>query len=67
MKKTLLSLSLLAVLVPAVQAQKYEMKFVVPKAKQADSVLYIGQHYRDGFVTLDSAVVSKNDTYIFKG
>ena len=67
MKKTLLSLLLLAVLVPVAQAQKYEMKFVIPNAGQTDSVMYIGQHFRDGFVTLDSAVADKNDTYVFKG
>ena len=67
MKKTLLSLLLLAVLVPVARAQKYEMKFVIPKAGQTDSVMYIGQHFRDGFVTLDSAIVDKNDTYVFKG
>ena len=67
MKRTLFFLSLLAVLMPAAWAQKYEMKFVFAKEDAHDSVLYMGQHFRDGFVTVDSASVSSDNTYIFKG
>lgn len=66
MKKTLLSLLLLLLLTP-VFGQKYKMTFVVPKDKQNDSVLYMGQHYRDGFITMDSATVGKDDSYTFSG
>ena len=55
MKRTLLPLLLFAALAPTAWAQKYEMKFVCPNPVQRDSVLYLGQHYRDGFITLDSA------------
>ena len=67
MKKTLLSISLLALLTPFAWGQKYSMTFVCLGAKQNDSVLYIGQHYRDGFITLDSAKVDKDNTYTFSG
>lgn len=67
MKRTLLPLLLFAALAPTAWAQKYEMKFVCPNPVQRDSVLYLGQHYRDGFITLDSAAADKNGTYTFKG
>ena len=58
---------MLALLTPFAWGQKYSMTFVCPGAKQNDSVLYIGQHYRDGFITLDSASVDKDNTYTFSG
>ena len=58
---------MLALLTPFAWGQKYSMTFVCPGAKQNDSVLYIGQHYRDGFITLDSAKVDKDNTYTFSG
>ncbi len=48
-------------------AQKYDMRFVIPQGGEHDSVLYIGQHYRDRFIVLDSTRVGKDDTYIFAG
>ena len=47
------------------KAQKYEMTFTLPK--HSDSILYFGQHYRDKFVTMDSARIMPNNTFIFKG
>ena len=58
---------------PLANAQKYEMTFVIPKEGQPDSILYIGQHYRDHFVVLDSAIVrqrtsrGEKDSYTFAG
>ncbi len=52
---------------PVAQGQKYNMKFVIPNAKQYDSVLYLGQHYRDDFITLDSAKLNKDHSYTFTG
>ena len=59
--------------IPFANAQKYEMTFVIPKEGQPDSVLYIGQHFRDQFIVMDSAKVScRNskgvlDSYRFTG
>lgn len=67
MKKSILSLLLLSIVMPVAWGQKYSLSFVVPKAGQKDSVLYLGQHFRDGFVTLDSATAGNNHTYTFSG
>ena len=64
MKKTVI-LPLLFALLPMLQAQRYEMAFQLPGA--TDSMLYLGQHYRDKFITLDSAVRSSDNTYKFVG
>lgn len=47
------------------QAQKYEMTFMLPTFK--DSVLYIGQHFRDGLITLDSVRADEKGNFVFKG
>ena len=67
MKKQLIIALLIWAFVPLANAQKYEMKFVTPKDGQHDSMLYIGQHYRDHFIILDSTRIDKNDAYIFAG
>lgn len=67
MKKIFVSLSLIALLIPAVWGQKYKMTFVVPKAGPKDTMMYIGQHYRDEFVILDSTRAAEGDTYVFSG
>ena len=70
MKKLIVIALLALALVPAASAQRYEMTFVVPKGGERDSVLYIGQHYRDQFRILDSARVGKRngvDAYTFSG
>ena len=65
MKKIFVSLSLIALLTPAVWGQKYKMTFVVPKAGPKDTMMYIGQHYRDEFVILDSTRAAEGDTYVW--
>jgi len=67
MKRLFLSIALVAAIAPCSMAQRYEMKFVFPQGETRDSMLYLGQHYRDGFVTLDSATVGKGNTYTFQG
>ena len=67
MKKALVTLSLLAVLTPLAWGQKYNIQFVIPTGGRQDSVMYIGQHYRDGFIKMDSATLVKEGTYTFKG
>ena len=55
MKKNLLlvfSFSLLVSLAPQARAQKYEMRFEMPKHQPG--MYYIGYHYRDELVPLDS-------------
>ena len=64
---------LLTLFIPRVEAQKYEMTFVIPKEGQPDSVLYIGLHFRDQFIVMDSAKVCRRtvkdvkDSYRFVG
>lgn len=67
MKKIILSISLLALLTPLAWGQKYSITFVFPNTEKHDSVMYIGQHFRDGFVTLDSARGDNNGNYTFIG
>ncbi len=67
MKRIAASLCLLALLTPAVWGQRYKMVFVMPPSGTRDSVMYIGQHYRDGFVKMDSASLDKEGTYTFSG
>ncbi len=67
MKKIILSISLLALLTPLAWGQKYSITFVFPNTEKHDSVMYIGQHFRDGFVTLDSARGDNNGNYTFSG
>ena len=67
MKKIILSISLLAFLTPLAWGQKYSITFVFPNTEKHDSVMYIGQHFRDGFVTLDSARGDNNGNYTFSG
>ncbi len=64
MKKIVL-IAILFSLVPLLHAQKYEMTFQLPAA--SDSILYLGQHYRDRFTPLDSAVRGPDNTYRFAG
>lgn len=64
MKKYFIS-AILLLLATSVHAQKYQIQFVMAQA--TDSVLYIGQHYRDQFTILDSARLGKNNTYTFAG
>ena len=70
MKRAIVIALLTWALMPLTNAQKYEMTFVIPMRSQTDSVLYIGQHYRDQFRILDSARVGQRngeDTYTFAG
>ncbi len=67
MKKALVTLSFFAVLTPLAWGQKYNIQFVIPTGGRQDSVMYIGQHYRDGFIKMDSATLGKEGTYTFKG
>ena len=74
MKKLIIIALLIWAAIPMANAQKYEMKFVISKAGEPDSMLYIGQHYRDQFKVLDSTrVVRKTSagdntaTYTFAG
>jgi len=63
--KNIVIIAVLFSLMPILHAQKYDMSFQLPAA--TDSVLYLGQHYRDQFITLDSAVRGKDNTYRFVG
>lgn len=63
--KKIIILSILLSSLLSLQAQRYEMTFQLPGVQ--DSILYLGQHYRDHFITLDSAVRVKEDTYRFVG
>ncbi len=71
MKRLIVIALLTWALAPMASAQKYEMTFVIPQGGEKDSVLYIGQHYRDQFKILDSTRVKKNakgdDSYTFAG
>ena len=68
MMKRFTALALLALILPPLTyAQKYEMSFVMPQEGVHDSMLYIGQHYRDQFRVLDSARLDKKGTYTFAG
>ena len=53
--------------VPGTHAQKYEMTFVMPQEAAKDSMLYLGQHYRDQFIVLDSTRVDEGGRYRFAG
>ncbi len=64
MKKILL-LAILTTSLTSLYAQHYEMTFQLPGA--TDSLLYLGQHYRDQFVTLDSTFRGQENTYRFSG
>lgn len=59
-------LAILVVLMAAMtcRAQSYSMKFVVEN--RTDSVMYVGQHFKDQFVILDTAKLSKG-SYVFAG
>ncbi|MBQ0015401.1 MAG: DUF5106 domain-containing protein [Bacteroidales bacterium] len=46
-------------------AQNYEITFNVNKP--LEETLYIGQHFRDDFVIVDSAKAQKPGVYVFKG
>ena len=64
MMKRFTAIALLAlILSPLTYAQKYEMSFVIPQEGVHDSMLYIGQHYRDQFRVMDSARLDKKGTY----
>ncbi|MCQ2295252.1 MAG: DUF5106 domain-containing protein [Bacteroidales bacterium] len=63
-----LSLTLLLMFALSAWAQKYEIAFYVPQC--TDTILYLGQHYRDEFRPIDSARVqgqSGDAMVIFKG
>ena len=64
--KKLLSIGSLLLLLAGAQAQKYEIKFILPDDSYADSLFYIGQHYRDNLTPIDSARVVGN-CVTFKG
>ena len=65
MKRVFVTAILVLALLPFAKAQKYEISFQIPEQK--DSMIYLGQHYRDQFVTLDSAFKDSKGTYTFKG
>ena len=47
------------------QAQSYEI--TLKTVKMQDSLLYIGQHFRDDFVIMDSAARRADGSFVFKG
>ncbi len=61
-KRTILAIFLLGSIAATAQPRKITFKLVNP----TDSVMYIGQHYRDGFIIVDSARL-KGDSYTFAG
>ncbi len=61
--KKIIILPILFSLLPILCAQRYEMTFQLPGA--TDSLLYLGQHYLDRFVTLDSTTLGNDHTYRF--
>lgn len=67
MNKSIITFILLAILglTGSASAQKYEMTFIVPIP--SDSMMYIGQHFRDGLVLLDSARADNKGYFTFKG
>ena len=68
MMKRFTAIALLAlILSPLTYAQKYEMSFVMPQEGVHDSMLYIGQYYRDQFRVMDSARLDKKGSYTFTG
>lgn len=75
MKKIIVTTMLALALMSLARAQKYSMTFIVSKAESTKTdmdfhpMLYIGQHYRDGFTILDSAKVETGNegTYRFNG
>ena len=46
-------------------AQNYEITLKTEKLQ--DSVLYIGQHYRDEFILKDSTTRRSDGSFVFKG
>ena len=60
-----LLLLLLLSLTGSASAQKYEMTFHI--TIPSDTVMYIGQHFRDQLVNLDSARIDKYNNFVFKG
>ena len=64
MRKGIILMSMLSLIVLS-QAQSYEI--TLRPAKTQDSVLYIGQHFRDEFRVMDSAVRSQSGDYVFRG
>lgn len=61
------SLLLVAVLLSATATIAQGYNITIQVANTQRSKLYLGQHYRDGFIYLDSAQVGKNGTFVFKG
>ena len=49
----------------SLRAQSYEI--TLRTEKMQDSMLYIGQHYRDEFVLMDSTMRRPDGSYLFKG
>ena len=58
-------LGLSAVADNSLRAQNYEI--TLKPAKQLDSMIYIGQHFRDDFILLDSTTRRSDGSYLFKG
>lgn len=58
---------LLITLAFSASAQKYKMVFEVPKESGHDSILFLGQHYRDQFIILDSALADQGNRFTFSG
>ena len=69
MKKFLTPLLLAALLAPAAHGQKYEIRFELPK--HDTGTYYIGYHYQDKLIPLDSTVVNQAEQLkrvaVFKG
>ena len=69
MKKILTPLLLVALLAPAAHGQKYEIRFELPK--HDTGTYYIGYHYQDKLIPLDSTVVNQEEhlkrVAVFKG
>lgn len=49
----------------SIRAQTYEI--TLHTEKMQDSLLYIGQHYRDEFILMDSTARRPDGSYLFKG
>lgn len=65
MKKCILLLTFILGATLYADAQQYKITFKLDGV--ADSVLYIGRHFRDRFIIDDSAHVGKDGSFVFKG
>ncbi|MGX8713765.1 MAG: DUF4369 domain-containing protein, partial [bacterium] len=65
MKKYTLLLALMLGMAGMADAQQYKLTFKLDGA--TDTMLYIGRHFRDKFIIVDSARHRKDGSYCFQG